>query len=196
MIKTKAILVMLILMISVVLYGTAGDSPAPSKVTVVKGNGLVKVIYVGDHPDHVKVTILDDHGKKIFSEQIKEDDGFIRPYDFSELPDGDYTVTVSDGDIQFEEKIEHREEEQLRLLAHVTKIDSGEDRYLLSVPGKGEQEITIKLYNDQFNLLYEGKERIVNGFAQVYNIKNLGLQEIISFEVSNDEGASVTVQPK
>ena len=40
----------------------------------------------------MKVTIFDKDNETVFSEEVKTRSGFVRPYNLSDLPEGDYYV--------------------------------------------------------------------------------------------------------
>src|SRR5579864_5552739 len=65
-------------------------------VTNAKGSTLFKLYYKSENAGRVKITIEDEKGNTVFSETMKNADGFVRPYNFQELPEGQYTIAVED----------------------------------------------------------------------------------------------------
>src|SRR5258708_7988949 len=95
-----------------VALGTIGcavelGSPKSSEggVAIIKNGAVVKVIYQGPSESVVKVTILDGDDQKVFEEKIYSNGKFIRPYNLSQLPQGDYKICVDDKNGKHMEKI-------------------------------------------------------------------------------------------
>jgi hypothetical protein len=69
-----------------------------SGVTVVKKEGAsYHLIYTSVEASDVTVTILNKDNGIIFKETIKKSEGFIRPYNFKNLPEGKYTFKIESG---------------------------------------------------------------------------------------------------
>ena len=69
---------------------------SPVGMSVMKYKNIVKVFYKGEQPGKVKVTIYNAHGRAVYNETMRNIEDFMRPYNFSYLPAGDYTIEVSD----------------------------------------------------------------------------------------------------
>src|SRR5215467_12788974 len=92
--KMKVIFLCLAMVGCVAVFGKPDFSE--SKVAVVKNGSVFKVIYQGSVETMVKVTILNSDNLPIFSEKIISRGSFLRPYNFSHLPKGDYKICVDD----------------------------------------------------------------------------------------------------
>src|SRR5690242_12927838 len=79
-------------------HGTDGPIKGSSSVAVtnVTGSKLYKVYYKSDQVGKVKVSVLSENGSIIFSETLRKVNGFLRPYNFDGLPEGEYTIRVED----------------------------------------------------------------------------------------------------
>jgi|GEM_PF-1328981 hypothetical protein len=152
------------------------------KVAIVKNGEVFKVIYEGPAETLVKVTILGPDDQEIFSEKIISHKNFLRPYNFSQLPRGDYKICVDDQNGQHVEKICNTElrgvdpdamidEQDLR--AHVVKLKDAPDKYLVAIPKQEETEVEIHVYNQDHLLVFTEKQKLDQGFAKVYVLKNL-----------------------
>jgi hypothetical protein len=83
----------------------AKENPAPvERVGVMQFGTTLKVFYKGVESNDVKVSIYDESNRLIYKETIRKVDGFIRPYNLSQLSKGNYTVEVIDGDVR---ELEH-----------------------------------------------------------------------------------------
>jgi hypothetical protein len=164
-------------------------------MAVLKNGATVKLFYKGTEQTNVKVLILNDLNKIVFSEKIKNTDGFVRPYNFSSLPDGNYSIQLIDNaGSQIKEVSYTRErvaESKSEKVMHVTQLDGSSNKFVLSVPNVGDDEITVTIYNEENAILYTAKENIVGNFAKIYNLKNY--QGKVTFVVTDSKGQSVTM---
>lgn len=105
--KILSVLVML-MVISSVAFARRMDNPvAAAGVAVMKNGSTFKLFYKGAQHSDVKVSIVDARDHVVFSEVIKKVEGFMRPYNFSNLPEGNYTIEVSDKSGRYIEKISY-----------------------------------------------------------------------------------------
>src|SRR5690606_17544863 len=80
---------------------------SPVGMSVLKNGPLVKVFYQGEETGKVKVTIYDGKGRVVFKEIMKDTQNFMRPYNFSRLPSGRYTIELIDGHSKRVKEITH-----------------------------------------------------------------------------------------
>jgi hypothetical protein len=93
--------------VSAVVCG--GVSTSEPTVKVVQSGNFVKVTCknaVANCP--VKISILSEFGKPIFSETLQAKNNFTRLYNFSKLEEGTYWVTVISEKSEIIEKIKFR----------------------------------------------------------------------------------------
>ncbi len=94
--KTLSIFIVLLAISSAVSARRMDKPEEASTMAVTKSGSLVKLFYKGVKDCNVKVTITNSENQIVFEELIKQVDGFMRPYNFSELPEGDYTIKLVD----------------------------------------------------------------------------------------------------
>lgn len=176
-----------VLFSTAVFAGGTPDKPASATgVAVLKqGESVFKLIYKSAQAGSVKVSIYDAKSKLVFSETIKRKDGFIRPYEFDGMSKGLYTIEVTDQDGKQTEKISYGAAEQL---VSVVKI-SGEDRFLLTVAGKGDGKVNINIFDGNDALIHHETKAFSNSFGQVYKLKNV--KRDVTFEVSDENGSKI-----
>ena len=87
--KTLSVLVVLMVISSVVFARRADNPGAAAGMAVVKNGTTFKLYYKGTQQMDVKVSILDATNKIVFTEVLRKVEGFVRPYNFSNLPEGD-----------------------------------------------------------------------------------------------------------
>ncbi len=52
---------------------------------------------------------------------------------------------------------------------HLLRLD-GTGKYVLSVPSQGKQDLSIMIFNDLNEVLYQSEEKITGDFARIYNL--------------------------
>jgi hypothetical protein len=173
---------MIMILLALVTWGCVvsfGGTKGPeSHMAVVKTGEIIKVIYESPVSSQVKVTISDADGNEVFAEKVESAEGFIRPYNFSLLPKGDYTISLADKNGEYSENICTRDKEWV---ANVIKLGAREEKYMVSIPYQGPGEVAIQVYDQHEQLVYSETVVMQTDFAKIYNLKNL------------DEGATVHV---
>lgn len=181
--KTLSFLAAL-LVITSVTFAKTPDNPA-SGISVLKNGATIKLLYKGTEQNDVKVLILNEDNQIVFTEKIRATDGFIRPYNFSQLPYGNYSFALIDNNGRQTEQVEYRTE-PTRKLMHVVRISGTTGKFVLSVPNQGAGKLFVTIYDDMSRVLYSGKENITGDFARIYNLKDHTGK--VTFEVSDSKG--------
>jgi hypothetical protein len=162
-----------------------GDGSSTGLAVVKKNETTVSLFYQAAGLSNVKVSILDDQGNEVFSESIKNTEGFIRPYNFERMEEGDYTFSVVDNVGKHTEKFTY-EREEVRA-ANVIQIAN--NKYLLGVNSKlVDGDIKIKIY-DGSKLVHEQVNAINSDFGQVFTMKNI--IEPVTFVVTDSKGNKI-----
>ena len=185
--KTLSVLAVL-MVVSSVVFARRLDNPgtAPS-AAVVKIGTTFKLYYKGSQQADVKVSILDAGNHLVFSETIKDVEGFVRPYNFSHLPEGDYTIKISDKNGRMIEKVTYKQEKS-EAYAHLLKVAGTNAKYLLTVASKEQGDVTIRIYDNSNNVIYNKKETVSSDFAKIYNLE--GIAGEFTFEVTDASGTT------
>ena len=172
-----------------VLFSTAmfagGAVNEASKVSVKKENeNTFNLTYKTEKPTNVNVSIVNGDGQTIFSESIKNTEGFMRPYNFTGLEKGIYTIEISDEFGERTELVDFRTVKTEKLI-NVKRIAEG-DKFLFTAAGNGEEEITINIYDASNTLIHTDTKLTEGNFGQVYNLGKLG--ESVKFEITSQYG--------
>jgi hypothetical protein len=182
----KKILTLVILAIAVgQVNATRIDPKTPVGISVLKLGNVCKLFYRAEQRGDVHVSIYNQKGSVVFSEVIRKTDNFMRPYNFSALPHGTYTIELNDGQRTRSEKVEHRISPGRRV-ATLLRVNKDDNRYLLAIPNKGHDVLTIRIFDERNTLLFEGREAVDGDFAKVYNLS--GVRGTPMFEVADREG--------
>ncbi len=163
----KPLSLLAILLISGITFANAFDNPRIT-TAVIKNGSTFKLLYKGAEQSDVKVLILNDENQIVFSEKIKNTDGFARPYNFSNLPEGHYSIQIKDNAGVRTETVSHQIKREEKTM-HLLRLD-GTGKYVLSVPSQGKQDLSIMIFNDLNEVLYQSEEKINGDFARIYNL--------------------------
>ena len=188
--KTFSVLVVLMVVSSVVFarrIDNPGDSPS---ATVVKIGNTFKVYYKGSQQADVKVSIRDAGDHLLFSETIRKSDGFVRPYNFSYLPEGEYTIQIADQNGNQIEKISFARQKS-ETFAHLLKVSGSDAKYLLTVSNQGAGGVTVRIYDESNKVIYNKIEDASKDFAKIYNLE--GIPGQFTFEVTDATGTSTSL---
>ncbi len=162
-----------------------------SSVTVVAGENtnIFKVVYKSAAATRVQVSIRNSKDEVVFSESFSKMNRFTRPYNFQNLPEGEYTIEVKDHTGKKVEKVNY----SLGVVNSLVKVIKLGDqpKFMLSVANKGMNIINVSVYNkDGEQLMYNA--HIVDGdFAIVYNLLKAGSY---TFVVTDKTGKSNTIE--
>ncbi|MEK6783290.1 MAG: hypothetical protein AABY93_16435 [Bacteroidota bacterium] len=182
--KTKSFLTAVLMVI-----GVAGAS-AQSVAVEKKGPNVFKITYRDETAGRVKMSIFNESGREVFSETFSDVKSFARPLNFIEMEQGEYTIELVGNSGKKVEKINYFLEPSLKNV-HLTKI-ANESKYLLAVTNEGSEQITVRIFDSANQLVFDESKQSNNGFAQVYNLKNV--QGAFTFEVSDQSGNTKTIR--
>ena len=185
----KQLSLLAILLISGITLANASDNPRIT-TAVMKNGSTFKLFYKGGQQSDVKVLILNDENQIVYSEKINNTNGFARPYNFSNLPEGHYSIQVKDKAGIRTETVNHQAEKQEKTM-HLLRLD-GTGKYVLSVPSQGKQDLSITIFNDLNEVLYESDEKINGDFARIYNLGDQTNK--YRFVVTDEKGLTKSVR--
>lgn len=185
--KKITLFVASVLVSTLALASEPGEGSASTGLAVVRKNATTfNLFYKSESAAKVKVSITDASGKEVMSEWVNSTVGFIRPYNFSGMNAGEYTITVKEGDITRSEKFTFGEDKVARA-ANVVKI--GANKFMLAVQGSQTSgKINVKIY-DGAALIHKGSLTISGDFAQVFSIKDN--VNPVSFEITDSTGKRI-----
>lgn len=183
--KTLSILVALTVISSVVFARNVDNPIASPTMAVIKNGTTFKLYYKGAEQSDVKISIVDDTHRVVFSEVLKKVDGFVRPYNLSSLPEGKYTIELSNKNGKVIENINHELKTPQRF-AHVHKVAGAEGKFLVTLSNKGADNITVKIFDGSNNELYKDQSEVIDDFARVYNLQKISGK--FRFEISDNSG--------
>jgi hypothetical protein len=187
--KTKSLFIAALVIMSAVISAVGKDEPtskAGLAIVPVKGSETFKVIYKGENSGRVKLTIYNDEKSVIFSESISTTDGFIRPLNFKGLAFGEYTIELVDATGKRTEKINFTEQVRStsKSIIRVAKLTEN-NKFLLAIANSTSNTISVKIFNNDNQLIHAETKTITGDYAQLYSVTN---SDGVVFEVSDNAG--------
>ncbi|HEY3403865.1 MAG TPA: hypothetical protein VGK59_10790 [Ohtaekwangia sp.] len=184
--KKTLLILSLVLLVSSVGFARRLDNPeSKSGVGIMKHGSTFTLYYKASQPSRVKVAIYDATGRLVFSEVIRKLDGFSRPYNFSQLAEGEYTIEVVDNEKRQIEKVNYAQG-KVENLINISRVSGTDNKYLLTVPGKANDVVSVKIYGNNNQVLYSQQEAVRGDFAKVYNLSNV--KSSVLFTVTDSKG--------
>jgi hypothetical protein len=179
----------IVLFSTVVFAGGINENPKSTSgvITTDAANGVFKVYYKGDEAARIKVSIFDSKNKNVFSETLHRPNGFLRPYNIANLPAGEYTFLIDDGVSVLKEKVISGSASKDPKLFRVTKL-KGDEKFLFQASGKGQEVVTINIYDLAEQLLYSETQTIKNSFAKLFDLSHV--KNKVEFEIIHANGLS------
>jgi hypothetical protein len=157
-----------------------------ANATIVKSGSTFKLSYTRSELSSVKISIYNDKHNLVFTETIHRISSFMRPYNFSDLPEGDYTIEISDGSSKVIETVKHTKEATKEKHVRWVPVVGAEGKYVLSIANRGSEVVTINIYDSKGILKYTTREEINGDFAKVYNLKKISGKVLV--EVTDAKG--------
>jgi len=179
----------MLVVISSVVFARADNPAAATRVAVVKEGTIFKLYYKAAEQMDVKVSINDAAGQTVFTEVFRRAAGFVRPYNFTNLPEGDYTMVIADQNGKQIESITYKRD-KIEKLAHLTKV-SGSEKYVLTVPNREPGFIQVRIFDANNTIIYNQSEPVSGDFGKMYNLEKYS--GTFSFEITDKEGITRTL---
>lgn len=171
--KKILMMVMVIMIASGAAVARRLNAPEISAdATIIKSGSTFKLSYTRSELSSVKISIYNDKHDLVFTETIHKISSFMRPYNFSDLPEGEYSIEINDGTSKVVEKVTYKKEttEKYFKWAPVT----GEtNKFVLSIANRGTEVVTINIYDSKGNLQYTKHEKLNGNFARIYSLKKI-----------------------
>lgn len=183
--KILSLVIVLIAIAQVGVYAKETKPDSPIGVSVIKHGAIVKLFYRGEQAGTVKITIYSENGHIVFRERMENTENFMRPYNFTSLPEGNYTIELADEKGKRVEHVNHSTP-QIKRVAHLSRLHNEDNTYLLAVPNQGEDALTVKIYDEHNKILYQETESISGNFAKLYTLTHSQGQH--TFEIKDKSG--------
>jgi len=172
------------------IFALAKSDESSMTVIANQNANVFKVVYKSASPSRVEVTIVNSRNEVVFTESFSKTNGFARPYNFNNLPEGEYTIEVRDN---FGKKIEKVNYSlgTVKSLIKITKVTNDQAKFMLTVANKGTNIINVTILNADGEQLLDNSHVVDGDFGIVYNLLEEGSY---TFIVSDKSGNSRTIQ--
>jgi hypothetical protein len=189
--KTKTVL--LAVMMSASLVALANE-PGNPRVRVVnqKETGIYTLIYAGGKAENVKLNISNGAGQTLFNQTIKSKEGFVRALNFTNVEQGDYTITIESDDLTEVRKVSYVTTGKPDINhVHVAKL-MDEGKYLFTMSQVPNETVHVKIFDGLNNVVHEEMIKIDGSYGVVYNLKQIAGNP--TFEVTAKSGSTTIVK--
>lgn len=166
---------------------------ASIKVVSATDAETYNLVYQSETPGKVKVDIINERGKLVLRDRIFNKNGFSRPYNFTELPAGIYTLKVSNGDQFLTETFDYKPRivnQNLEISA--ARVGDNQNKIKLTVKGIRNDRIKVNIYNRFNRLVAEDEIEAQRCFSRIYDLCRYGCDRF-TFEVVDKNNEINTV---
>jgi hypothetical protein len=163
---------------------TSFATAASFTVQETSKSNVFNVHYQFGQKGKVEVSILNNKNETVFKEEIKSTGSFIRPYNFSNLPYGDYIIVIKDEVMQYNEKVNYSATKLINY-TYVAALPNQENKYWLNVRNNGQEAVNVRILSKDGVLIYEQSIMVNGGYNTVYNLSKVKRNEAVTFEVTD-----------
>lgn len=185
--KTKVIIALFLIVLNLAVFATEKEGDAKGTLVKVEKveNSIFNLVYSGTDARNVSIKILNAKGNVVFTENIRKIDSFSRPYNFSQLPEGIYTLEISDKNGKITEQVDYRVGSTVKPsfnYINVSHMPNQADHYKLTIVNGDELVADVKILDTDNHVLYTSTENIDGNFAKLYDLSKV--QGNVRFEIS------------
>lgn len=149
------------------------ESTSTASINTTNRVSVYNLVYASAKTGMVTVSIKNQEGQVVLQEQIFNDKkGFIRPYNFSTMPEGSYTLEVKDAAGKSELSLSYSNVAVNAVRkAEIKALES--NKYQLRLVGNTADAVEVSIY-DQFGSAIHSESLTQKGsFTRVYDLSKL-----------------------
>ena len=143
-------------------------------------DAVYRLVYQSNNQEVVSVSIYNERGHLLLTDRIRNVSGFARPYNFRELPGGEYTIQITDASGTTTKTVQHggeslRQETAGRPSEPKVNVNALAEstKYELSVLGDRSEVVTVTIYDAQNNLVFSEQISQPGSFRRVYDLSKV-----------------------
>ena len=178
------------LVIACVMMSFAAVAASPVTMSVTTSSASVfKINYKTAEVGTVKISIYDNNNQLVFVEVLNNVASFVRPYNFTEMSEGEYTIVVATKNGKQAEKVNYSVS-KVESVISVSEVANAENKYMLNVTNNGTEEVYVRIFNNENILVHEQSVQVTGSFGLIYNLNKLKstTESNVTFEVSTSSG--------
>lgn len=184
--KTLTTLVALLLAGTVYANVNGDKNLAPKKKVAIVNNveAKYKLVYTNDNQGTVLINIFNGKGTRVHSQKVMNKEGFAQQFDFTSLPEDQYTFEVIHPDGSTESQtVSYGKPAVSELKANVLSVND-ESRFRLAVVNNAGP-VDVKIFDNTGKLVHEATVRHPQGFRRIYDMKGLDSSSY-KFEITDN----------
>ena len=154
---------------------SAKEAMASSIKILPKGDDGFKLLYAWNEPATLDINIYDSEDNLVFTESLKNQKPFIRPFSLNGMKSDNYRVEIMDEDgyMLKEEYVDMRH--QSDFTANIWSVPNS-DNYRVVVP-ECEDGVSLTIYNEKGKQVHFDRLKSANGISKVYDLSGLSGDE-------------------
>jgi hypothetical protein len=121
------------------------------KVVAQEKGDSFKLIYQGNKKANVSIKWIDNNSHVLYSENVKSSDSFVKQYDLTTLPKGEYTVKVVADDYEFTKEVITGAAVEMKMAIR----NLGDKKVLLTGYPVKSTDLFIVVLNDKSERIFE-----------------------------------------
>jgi hypothetical protein len=166
----------------------SAESPAPFMIVSASNTAVYNVYYRTLEVDRVKISIINSSNQVVFTEVLNNVTSFKRPYNFSNLEQGEYSIVMEDRNGKQVEKVKYFMN-KVTSFVRVTQLPGTSDKYMLNVASNGAETVNVRIYNNSNVLLHEETVKTSGNYGVIFNLSKAKLSSsAVVFEVATGSG--------
>jgi len=174
-------------------FSFAAFANAPTSFKIVAADASIyNVHYKAAETGKVKISIYNNVKQLVFAEILSNVASFVRPYNFSNLSEGEYTIIVEDKNGKQAETVNYAMDKVTSMIK-VSEVANATDKFLLNVTSTGSDLVTVRILDSTNNLIYTQQVEVTGSLGIVYNLSQVKLADRVTFEVSTSNGNIETI---
>jgi hypothetical protein len=176
-------------------FAAVAEVPNTLVVTSAAEPGVFTVFYKKPVTGKVKLSIFDKQNKLIFQEVLNHVGAFKRPYNFSNLAEGEYVFVLEDKNGKQEERINYQIRKVLTFV-RVSAVVNEPNKYILNVVTNGKESVSIKIFDDLKGLVHEQSVEVNGSYGLIYNLNKAksSSEANVTFEITSASGKVTTAK--
>jgi late competence protein required for DNA uptake (superfamily II DNA/RNA helicase) len=161
-------------------------------VKATDNTDVFNITYKSEEKSNVKITILDENKTVVFTEVIQNIASFVRPYNFSTLEEGKYTIIIEGKNGRQAETVNYTKN-HVTSYVRIAQMVNEENKYVLYVHNNGTETIRLNILGKDGNLLHEQSMSVTGSSTLVYDLNKVKDKENITFQVITGSGKVETI---
>ena len=153
--NTIKIIAALLIVISAAKSNANTDSTSVGifcKVVAQEKEDSFKLIYQGTKKGNVSIQWIDNNSQVLYKENLKSSESFVKQYDLTTLPDGEYTIKLKADDYEFTKEVVLGVD---KANVKMSVRNLGERKVLLTGYPTVRTNLSIVVLNDQSERIFQ-----------------------------------------